>query len=64
MKTDRTTKLLLALIALGLFMNALNPWLMPMPVAAQNQDIAGYLSDIESSVSRIARGACPNIKIC
>ena len=37
MKTDITTKMLLAIIALGLLLNAFNPWLRPIPVAASVQ---------------------------
>jgi hypothetical protein len=37
MPTDRLTRTLLALIALALFLNALNPWLLSGPAfAAQN----------------------------
>jgi hypothetical protein len=36
MKIDSFTKLLLALIALGLFANALSPLLRPKPVRAAN----------------------------
>lgn len=34
MKTDRSTKVLLALVALGLLLNAINPWIYPSPVSA------------------------------
>ena len=37
MKTDITTKLLRAIIALVLPLNAFNPWLRPIPVAASVQ---------------------------
>ncbi len=35
MKTDKLTKILLGIIAIALWMLALNPWLQPMPVAAR-----------------------------
>jgi Pentapeptide repeats (8 copies) len=35
MKADRHIKILLALVAIALFLNALNPWLRPVPVAAR-----------------------------
>ncbi len=35
MKTDKLTKVLLGVIAIALWMLALNPWLQPVPVAAQ-----------------------------
>lgn len=39
MKTDRLTKILLGVIAIALWILALNPWLRPEPVAAQ-EDIS------------------------
>ena len=65
--TDRTTKTLLALIALGLWANALIPLFRPMPVAAQDsqlESIDSHLSKLEMEVSRIGRGTCLNGKIC
>jgi hypothetical protein len=69
MKTDRQIKLLLALIALALFINALNPWMQPVPAFAarsqadlpametylRNMDAAlnGSLEDIEADLSRL-----------
>lgn len=43
MTTDKVTKILLVLIAFGLFLNALTFWLRPMPTAAA----AGKLRTIE-----------------
>jgi hypothetical protein len=37
---DRTTKIILMIIALGLLANALTPLLRPIPVAAQNSPFA------------------------
>jgi hypothetical protein len=69
---DKTTKLLLALIALGLWANVLFPLLRPAPIAAQDfSGMEGYLGNIETTargiandLDRIERGACSNDKIC
>ena len=37
MTTDKLTNVLLAAIAIALLMIALNPWLRPVPIAAQAQ---------------------------
>ena len=77
--TDRTTKLLLAAIALGLFANALIPLLTPKPAAADSSDtylrsIDTHLSNIQSDIHNLDRtvdkianiesGNCHNSKIC
>ena len=70
--TDRTMKLLLAAIALGLWMNVLGDWIRPVPVEAQlGTDTTRYLRNIQSSVNSIEsdlngiyRGRCRNNKIC
>jgi hypothetical protein len=59
---DKTTKWLLAVIAFGLLLNGLNPWLQPLRVSASPQ--ADELTTIRSSLSRIERGSCANSKIC
>ena len=62
---DRTAKLLLALIALGLWANAIVPLLRPFPSHAQDiNDIYEKVKSIESDVGRIQRGTCTNGKIC
>jgi len=59
---DKTTKLLLLGIALGLWANALLPLLRPVAVAAQESKLTSiddHLSGIDSkvdSLERIARG--------
>jgi hypothetical protein len=62
---DRTTKLLLAAIALGLFTNAA---VRIVPVTPAQAQISSYdssnLALIASDVSTIARGPCRNSKIC
>ncbi len=37
MRTDKLTKVLLGVIAIALWMIAINPWLRPAPVAAQEK---------------------------
>ena len=61
--TDRTTKLLLLAIAVGLWLNGLSPLLHPQGVAAQgNTD--RVLADIQNDFHRITIGECENRKIC
>jgi hypothetical protein len=50
MKTDNLTKILLAVIAIALWLIAANPWLQPMPVSAQEKT---DLSTVEASLSSI-----------
>jgi hypothetical protein len=71
MTTDKVTKILLALITLGLFVNALNPWLRPMPTAAATQidelsGIATSVKSIDVRLSHLLKGGagCLNTKIC
>lgn len=63
MKTDRTTKLLLAIIAAGLLLNGLNPWLLAIPARAA-VEIDSAVTQIQGDLSRIQRGTCSNSKIC
>jgi hypothetical protein len=70
MEIDRTTKAILALIALGLWANAV-PRLIHPAAAADNEyvtvslgSIVSSLSKIESSLSKIEIGGCFNSKIC
>jgi hypothetical protein len=61
MKTDKLTKGILSAIAIALWIIAMNPWLHPVTVSAQdNSDI----SSIDSHVRQIATGTCTNSKIC
>ena len=73
MTTDRTTKLLLALIALALFLNALLPLVQPESVAAQvfpapgvagGYQTAMWMNDVLENLSAIADGTCSNPTIC
>lgn len=76
---DRTMKFLLAAIVLALWANAAAVWIQPVTAYAQddarivrelralNATLETRLSTIESDVSsleRIARGVCPNDKLC
>ena len=54
---DKSTKFLLAVIAVALWLIALNPWLQPATVTAA-QDSSGielYLAEIQSDVSKIQK---------
>lgn len=67
MKSDRTTKVLLLLIALGLWVNALAPMFRPTPVVAARpdlDDIEKEVRDIAHDVHSIYNGICLNNKIC
>jgi len=58
---DRTSKILLALIAAGLWANFAAVFLQP---ARAEADYGTYLLMILNTVSDIARGKCSNNKIC
>ena len=64
MKTDRTTKILLALIAMALFVNAIVPLAQPAAVQAQSGTIEDQLSQIVNELREISMGYCRNDKIC
>ena len=65
MKSDLQIKSLLALIALALLMNALNPWLLPKPALAAStqadlpmmevhlRNMDSYLEAVEGNVGRM-----------
>jgi len=62
---DRTTKLLLLAIAIGLWMNVGSQWLRPVSVhAAVEQLQSSDLRNIENNLSAISFGLCLNAKIC
>ena len=68
---DKSTKFLLLVIGVALWIIALNPWLRPVAVAAAQGHIEYYLSSIEedlssieSEVGKMPRGLCLNLKIC
>jgi hypothetical protein len=58
---DRTVKVLLALIAAGLWANALMPLVKPTPAYAQFGD---PMLNVADSLQSIARGVCRNQKLC
>ena len=68
MVLDRLTKVLLAAIALALWVNALNPWIQPVSAVAQSEMYLGtinsHVSSIGSQLSDIHIGLCLNSKIC
>ena len=59
---DRTMKLLLLAIAVGLWVNVASQWFRPVPVQAAEQDYV--IRSIDSAVKSIANGLCLNSKIC
>jgi hypothetical protein len=59
-KTDKTTKILLALIAMGLWFNALNPWLANDSVVAAQVTGGETLTEAErQELLDVAAGAHP-----
>jgi hypothetical protein len=57
---DRTAKLLLTAIALGLWINIAVLVLRPVAAGAQSDQ----LSTISTNLEKIENGTCTNIKIC
>ena len=63
--TDRTSKVLLAFIAMGLWANALVSILGSNEAVAQTiSGMVGDISDIKSGVAALAGGTCINSKLC
>jgi hypothetical protein len=63
--TDRTSKVLLAMIAMGLWANALVSILGSNEAVAQSiSGMVGDISDIKSGVSALSGGTCQNSKLC
>jgi hypothetical protein len=58
---DRTSKIILLLIAAGLWANVL---VSQVRVANAQEDYSDVLGSIASDVSGIASGTCTNSKIC
>ena len=56
--TDRTTKILLGLIAVGLWANFATSFLQP--ATARSDDLVGEVAAIDFTVTSIAVGHCPN----
>ena len=64
MKTDSTTNVLLALIAMALFVNAIVPFAQPAVVQAQSGTSEIRMSQIFNELRQISTGYCMNDKIC
>jgi hypothetical protein len=60
-KVDRTTKLLLLMIALGLWLNAVSPLLFAKKVSADSDSAVQSIAD---DMSKISTGRCLNRTIC
>lgn len=60
--TDRTTKILLALIALGLWANAVQSSRTSAQPGGTLTEF--YLRQIQGDISRLIGGTCPNQKLC
>jgi hypothetical protein len=65
------TKVLLVLIAAGLWANAAAPIIKPTPAYGDNADVylsrindnTRYLSNIDSNIRKLAGGSCSNPKL-
>jgi hypothetical protein len=64
MKPDKTTKILLAFIASGLWLNVIAPMFRPAKVAADTTQIEHDIHSIEHDLHTIYSGICLNAKIC
>ena len=72
MKTDKMTKILLTVIAAGLWANAMTSWLKPASALADSElssqlslsSIERSVSSINSDLGSISSGLCLNRKIC
>lgn len=68
MTTDRTTKILLAAVAIGLWLNVIGEWMQPVPAHAQPglqfMQIERVLRDMQRDINQIAAGLCNNDTIC
>ena len=66
---DRYTKAVFTLIAISLFLIALNPWIAPTKAYAELRgtdlsSIENSLRGIKSDLGSISSGLCLNSKIC
>jgi hypothetical protein len=68
--TDRTSKILLALIALGLWANLFVPLLRPNTALAQYENdhilksIDARLASIDLNIEKLQKGTCANGRLC
>ena len=66
---DKFTKAIMTVIAISLFMIALNPWIAPTKAYAEldSSDLSlviSNLNDIQFNVHKISNGQCSNRKLC
>jgi len=61
MKVDRTTKALLLMIALGLWLNAIGPFFHVKKISA---DTDTAVESIAKDMNKISSGRCLNTVIC
>jgi len=61
--SDKTTKILLAAIAVGLWAN-IGVTVLHIRSAAADEDYGYILRSIDSNLDRIYNGTCTNSKIC
>jgi len=67
---DRTTKILLACIALGLWVNIFAPLLRPIAAFAQYEtdyilkSIDARLASIDANIDKLQKGTCSNGRLC
>jgi hypothetical protein len=68
--TDRTTKILLASIAIGLWVNVAVMLMRPVTANAQYEtdhilkSMDGHLSQIDLNIGKLQGGSCSNGKLC
>lgn len=65
--TDRTTKVILGFIAVGLWANVIGAAVRPAPVTAQTEhevNLAYHVRVIENLLLSVVEGKCDNPKIC
>ena len=56
-----TTKIILALIAMALWLNLIEAWTRP---ASAQGTVDAYLSNIDVQLRAITNGTCKNTKVC
>ena len=67
---DRTTRILLAIIAFGLWANLFVSVLRPSQAVAQYEadyvlkSVNAHLANIDVNIDRLQKGACTNGKLC
>jgi hypothetical protein len=64
MKPDKSTKIILAFIALGLWANAISPLWHSRSVFAQDSRVDRDIHNISDNIEKIANGLCLNSALC